>query len=277
MRTLSHYFLSLTIIVLHILLITPALSQESILHAPVIHISDHTAEVIGRKIWLNETGGKLENLIVWNTGETFASLGIGHFIWYPPGHAGPFQESFPALLQFLQNENIVLPPWLHSDSDCPWSTREEFFHKIRSSEMQDLQTLLTYTIPQQTQFLIQRLESALPKILTHVPREEARARVQEQFYRVASTPAGLYALVDYVNFKGEGIALTERYQGQGWGLLQVLQQMPGNSPDTMREFADAAEFVLTRRVKNAPPEHHDLEARWLPGWKNRINTYRETF
>jgi hypothetical protein len=261
--------------VLSVVSISPALSQGATPHSPVIHIPEHEAEVIGQKIWLNETGGKLENLIVWNTGESFASLGIGHFIWYPQGQEGPFQESFPELLQFLQNKNIVLPSWLHPNSDCPWKTKEDFFHKASGVEMHDLQTLLTQTIPQQTQFLIQRLESAVPKILTQLPTEEERVHVQRQFYRVASTPTGLYALVDYVNFKGEGIAPTERYQGQGWGLLQVLQQMPGDSSNPVFEFADAAEIVLTRGVKNAPPERREIENRWLSGWKARLTTYRQ--
>ncbi len=95
-----------------------------------------------------------------------------------------------------------------------------------------------------------------------------------QFHRVAETPQGIYALTDYVNFKGEGISGTERYQGQGWGLLQVLQQMPGNTSDPIMEFADVAECVLTRRIRNAPQKRHAIEARWLPGWEVRIETYR---
>ena len=29
-------------------------------------------------------------------------------------------------------------------------------------------------------------------------------------------------MIDYVNFKGDGLKPTERYKGEGWGLLQVL-------------------------------------------------------
>ena len=49
--------------------------------------------------------------------------------------------------------------------------------------------------------------------------------MQQRFDRVASSAMGCYALVDYVNFKGEGVLATERYAGQGWGLLQVLEGM----------------------------------------------------
>ena len=40
---------------------------------------------IGKRIWQNECGGTADGLTSWNAGENFASLGIGHFIWYPKG------------------------------------------------------------------------------------------------------------------------------------------------------------------------------------------------
>ncbi|MDY0096608.1 MAG: hypothetical protein RBT80_28245 [Candidatus Vecturithrix sp.] len=239
-----------------------------------IRLTSAEAERIGYKIWLNETGGDPAYLIAWNQGETFASLGIGHFIWYPAGQRGPFQESFPELVQFLQNQRVLLPDWLSPMTPCPWATHEDFLQAQHSREMQDLRVLLTHTTAQQVQFIIQRLERALPMIVTSLAAEAERHHVYQQFYRVAGTPHGIYALADYVNFKGEGVAPTERYQGQGWGLLQVLQAMPGTTPDAANEFADAAEFALTRRVRNAPAERQEQEARWLPGWKARINTYR---
>jgi len=102
-----------------------------------------------------------------------------------------------------------------------------------------------------------------------------RANVRRQFERVASTAHGCYALVDYVNFKGEGVLHTERYNGQGWGLLQVLEQMHGtdNGKTAAREFSNSAAAILRRRVQNSPPERH--EARWLPGWLNRVRSYSE--
>ena len=41
----------------------------------------------------------------------------------------------------------------------------------------------------------------------------------------------------------------------------------------LNSFADAAYAVLERRVRNSPPQNN--EARWLAGWRNRINTYRQ--
>ena len=74
-----------------------------------------------------------------------------------------------------------------------------------------------------------------------------------------------------MNFKGEGTKSTERYRGEGWGLLQVLEGMHGEGAGAAREFGDSAAAVLSRRVNNSPPERH--EAQWLPGWKNRVRAY----
>jgi len=66
-------------------------------HAQSIRLSDEQAARIGAKIWQNESGHTIGGLTAWNFGEEFASLGIGHFIWYPAGRRGPFEESFPPL------------------------------------------------------------------------------------------------------------------------------------------------------------------------------------
>jgi len=236
-----------------------------------IQVALRDADIIGQKIWMNEGSAKIENLTVWNKGEDFASLGIGHFIWYPAGRDGRFTETFPALLAFLQQQSIDIPVWLRNTPDAPWNSYEAFKLQEQSQEMTQLRTLLLNTIPQQAQFIIRRLEKALPKMVETLPTEKQRNQVLEQFYRVAETPNGIYALVDYVNFKGEGTALSERYQGQGWGLLQVLENMAGNTANVMEEYAQAAEFVLRRRIQNSSPERN--ESRWFPGWKNRVNTY----
>ncbi|HET9418910.1 MAG TPA: hypothetical protein VFO30_06175 [Chthoniobacterales bacterium] len=206
----------------------------------------------------------------WNAGEDFASLGIGHFIWYPEGKRGPFEESFPQLLAFMQDRGVAVPHWLRSS--CPWSTRSEFERAQSSPEMKELRDLLARAVDLQAEFLVYRLQHALPKMLEESAPAN-RANVQRQFERVGSSAGGCYALVDYVNFKGEGVLHTERYHGQGWGLLQVLEQMQGTSAggSAAAEFSRAAAAILIRRVKNSPPARH--ESRWLPGWLKRVKSY----
>jgi len=236
-----------------------------------IQLAQRDANIIGQRIWMNEGSAKIENLTVWNKGEQFASMGIGHFIWYPPGVEEPYTETFPELIVFLQQQGVETPLWLQTTFDAPWHSYEAFKRLEQSAETQALRSLLANTIPQQVQFIIRRLEKALPKMQASLPTEERRIHLIEQFYRVVQAPNGIYALVDYVNFKGEGTSPKERYRGQGWGLLQVLENMSSHSPNVMVDFANSAEFVLRRRVQNSPPARN--ESRWFPGWRNRIKTY----
>jgi hypothetical protein len=234
-----------------------------------IDISPADAQRIGKRIWQNECGGTISGLTSWNAGENFASLGIGHFIWYPKGQRGPFEESFPKLVSFVAAHGAKLPQFLlpGHNSSCPWNSRAEFQQAIDSPKMKQLRQFLVDTIDLQAQFLIRRLQEALPKMISQAADHE---NLQQQFERVASTPRGCYALVDYVNFKGEGTLATERYRGQGWGLLQVLENMH-DSQSTLDEFAASAKTILRRRVANSPPERG--EARWLPGWLARVDGY----
>jgi hypothetical protein len=237
------------------------------LHA-AIDISSDEARRIGKRIWQNECGGTISGLTSWNVGENFASLGIGHFIWYPKGQRGPFDESFPKLVRFVSAHGAKLPQFLTGhDTFCPWNSRVEFQQAIDSPKMKHLRQFLVDTVDLQAQFLITRLHDALPKMIGETPDRE---NVQRQFNRVAASAQGCYALVDYVNFKGEGTLATERYHGQGWGLLQVLENMQG-AQSALDEFAASAKTVLRRRVANSPPERG--EARWLPGWLVRVDGY----
>src|SRR6202030_3496999 len=152
------------------------------------------------------------------------------------------------------------------------NSRAQFSGAQNSAQMRELRQFLSRTIDLQAQFMVARLQQSLAKMLDEAAPAD-RANVERQFGRVASTPHGCYALVDYVNFKGEGVLHTERYRGQGWGLLQVLEGMTQSDrgPGALEEFSRSARAVLTRRVQNAPAERN--EARWLSGWIHRVNSY----
>jgi len=229
---------------------------------------------IGQKIYLNECSGKKEHLTVWNKGEEFPSFGVGHFIWYPEGKKGPFKESFPELLDFLNKNHVALPDWLEevAPKHSPWKSREEFYRDINSPRMTEFRDFLEATIPYQVDFIINRFKKVFREIIKKAPSAK-KEEVELKFQVLTETRGGWYPLVDYVNFKGEGIYETEQYQGEGWGLLQVLIEMK-DAPageEALVSFRDAAVKVLTKRVQNAPEGRG--EARWLLGWKNRLNTY----
>ena len=236
-------------------------------------VSEEEIQKIGQLIFINECGGKIENLLSWNEGEDFASLGIGHFLWYPKGKESLFQESFPLFLEFLKQNGVKLPRWIEDsqDLDSPWNTREEFIRN-KDYKMTELRELLIETTDLQTVFIIERFKKSVPKLFESAPIE-LHDQIKTQLYRVAYSTMGMYALIDYVNFKGDGTRLTERYKGVGWGLLQVLEEMHGTEADVsaVEDFATAAIKVLKRRASNSPPERN--EKRWIPGWENRIKTY----
>ncbi|HLV77368.1 MAG TPA: hypothetical protein VKY53_05530 [Marinobacter sp.] len=229
---------------------------------------------IGEQVFRNECASRRVCLVHWNEGEAFPSLGIGHFIWYPEGTGGRFTESFPALLAYLSAEGVPLPAWLAEAEGAPWPDRESFLQQAaHSDQVEELRQLLYETRGLQVLFILQRARHSRELVVAAAPAGE-QAVLGRRLDQLVQTPGGAYALLDYVNFKGEGLAPGERYDGEGWGLLQVLQAMDQSPGDTVLEqFRDAAGRVLTRRAELAPASIE--RERWLPGWLKRVETYRE--
>lgn len=246
---------------------------RSVVVSPLsLELSKEEKERIGKKVWKNESGGTIEGLTAWNKGEEFPSLGIGHFIWMPKGVETPFGQSFPEAMNFVKDHGGNWPSWLKPDEPCPWNTRKQFMNEFNGKKLTELRQFLADTVPQQTDYLIDRLERALPRILEKEKDNPAlQQKVQDRFYRVLNSgPAGVFALVDYVNFKGEGLELIPSYNNISWGLRQVLEGMK-DTDNPVKDFSDSAKDVLTRRVDNSPPERN--EKQWLKGWHNRVERY----
>jgi len=242
-----------------------------------LDLSNDESTLIGQLIFQNECASEITCLTSWNKGEDFASLGIGHFIWYPKGvkeSEKRFDESFPKLLAWMQGNGVEIPLWLLNNQGNPWRSRQQFEKNRNTQRMLLLRAFLIKTRTLQIEFITNRLNHALPLILSYATPEN-RDHIKQQFQYVAHSPMGFYALIDYVNFKGEGIKLSERYQGLGWGLLQVLKHMHSSQPglQAIQDFSASATFILTRRVHLSPPSRH--ENRWLPGWKKRVQTYND--
>jgi hypothetical protein len=234
-------------------------------------LSTSQKAAIGRKIWQNECAGSVPGLTTWNDGEEFPSLGIGHFIWYPAGFKGRFNETWPQFIAFAKQRGVS-PPALALEKHSPWRSKAEFQKDFNSPRLSTLRKWLSENVTLQTDFIIVRSRAALPKILAAAPASE-KARIEANYHKVATTPQGTYALIDYVNFKGDGTLATERYKGMGWGLMQVLGGMK-NVPTgaaAATEFAASAKRMLSRRIANSPPERG--EKRWETGWHNRCASY----
>ncbi|CAA6827714.1 MAG: Unknown protein [uncultured Thiotrichaceae bacterium] len=238
--------------------------------------SRHELRQIGQKIFVNEAGGDRSKLVHWNYGENFGAMGIGHWTWYPAGKTRyRYGNTFPGLLSFMETKGVQLPQWLKVAKvrGAPWANRSQLMRAKNTHQVRELEQLLHNTKDIQAEYIIQRAKRAMPRLVKTSPGP-LRSRVSQNLHAVSNSPGGWYALVDYVNFKGEGLNRRGGYRGQNWGLLQVLENMqpaPAGQP-ALNNFATSAMQVLQRRVRNSPPSRG--ESRWLTGWSNRINTYR---
>ena len=264
-----------TLIFLGMLIVLAGSTVKSNAQSFIIRrLSQQEIDQIGEKIYENECALKEENLITWNVGEEFMSLGIGHFIWYPAKGRKIFVGSFVKFLEYVKNSGGKIPRWLDKKPipACPWSSRGIFLSAKSDGRLIELKSFLIKTKSLQAAFIIKRLEEALLLILKYLP-EGRRERIAFQLDRLVSMPSGIYVLADYTNFKGLGITPSEYYRGRGWGLLQVLEGMRSSdqAPDAVREFVRSANAVLKDRVKNSPSGRN--EQKWLPGWQKRVNSY----
>ncbi len=251
----------------------------SFFYADEMILTKAQEEYIAQKVWQNEGAGLDKYLIHWNDGEDFISLGIGHFIWFPKDHTERFREVFPLVLEYMQKRGVVLPNWLTPQSDCPWDDKISF---MRAKEAKDVKYMRLFhfidtTRTYQAGYMAHRLQRALPAMLETIDDNDTRALIKDRFHAILlNTDAsinehGLYVLLDYVNFKGEGTLKSERDRGEGWGLLQVLENMDADDSNRFKAFSDSAKAMLERRIKNSPKERG--ESRWRAGWFKRLDTY----
>lgn len=216
---------------------------------------DHVAD----KIWMNECNKSIAGLTTWKKGEDFASLGIGHFIWYSESKIDRYEETFPALVAYLEKEGFPAPS--SAKGKCPWTSRDQFYQEINSAKMEELRDYLIATKGAQVKFIIERLD----RTAMDFPKE-----VIAVYETLKKDDKGLFALIDYLNFKGSGLSKSEQYQGEGWGLVQVMKDM---KEYTLQAFIESAKNRLSMRVKNSPPERK--EQQWLKGWISRVERYFE--
>jgi hypothetical protein len=251
----------------------------SMLFGVDIKLTKSQADFIAKKVWQNEGASKDKYLIWWNDGEDFASLGIGHAIWFPKNHTEMFREVFPMMVEFMQKRGVDMPSWLTPQSDFPWQSKEELNRakKYNTKKYKELFSFLKSTFSHQAEFMAERMVNALPQMLSTIKSPKKAKIIERRFnhilYKKDGTidERGLYILIDYTNFKGEGTLKSERYKGQGWGLLQVLEHLDESAEDKYKAFANSAKAMLDRRIKNSPPARG--EERWRRGWSVRLDTY----
>lgn len=247
--------------------------------AQAMALPDREISQIANKIYQNECASKPENLLHWNQNESFASIGIWHFIWFSKATTSTdlrFEEQFPEVVRFISDYQplAVELAWLRNKA--PWSTKTEFMAFKKSAKSQVFKDWLLQTKALQAKFIVQRFQGRAKSLgLLNDANSDKVAQIFQQMMQRSKTR---FALIDYVNFKGWGDNPKERYQGQGWGLLQVLEQMVMLNPsmemsqDTLLSvYIDAGKKVLESRIKNASPLKN--EEAWRAGWFKRIENY----
>lgn len=173
------------------------------------------------------------------------------------------------------DECSSLPIWLNNLQPfaAPWQSKQEFDEAQQTERMIALRQWLIDTAPEQARYIVASFSARWNKL--QLPAEQ-KAPLTELLQRLVQTSQGLFAVVDYHNFKGLGSNPRERYDGEGWGLVQVLtdiSQQPdsADATDLLARFSKATAERLERRVRNSPPERN--EARWLEGWHARVADY----
>lgn len=237
--------------------------------------SKQDLDAIGDRIFRNETDGDASKLLRWNAKGNFADLGIGHMVWYPTNQRGPYTETFPSFLKYVQSKNVPLPTWLANrpNDGGPWASQADFERAKDDKQMRELANFLQKTTGLQAGFMAEQLRRNMPNMVQTLPAQYRQAAL-DNFQIMEKTPGGLYPMLDYMVFQGAGTSVNERYNGHGWGLLQVLLNMERVQPgaNALAEFMRSAGDSITHRVAAAPADLH--EARMLATWQTRVRTYK---
>ena len=239
-----------------------------------VELSSAQQTQLANKIEQRETAGKDENLTYWSKHESFPSFGIGHFIWLPEDSKVSFQQTFPELIRYLSTKSIP-PDWVTNLSPfiLPWQTRQQFYANFEGRKLSQLRGWLKQTKQLQAEFIFQRFLTQVNKAKSTLDLSQQRS-VEKQLKRLTDSSEGLFAIIDYANFKGVGNNKLEVYQDGdkhlGWGLIDVLLAMHDTSENSLNNFVQSAKFVLKRRANLSEQQ---TEKRWLKGWYHRLDSY----
>lgn len=213
-----------------------------------------------QEIFKNEAGGNRQNLTFWSGKEGFASLGLNHYLWAPSAEAASKHgQTFPNFIKYAQSRGVNPPQWMLETTYLPWATREAFYQaKVnKDPKMAELQKFIEDTMSLQAEFSIDRAEKAYARIQSDYP--ELMPKVEALF----KTKQGVFAFIDYVNFKGEGFGGSD----SGYGLVQVLRGMKlSDDKSPVQSFEESAKRALGNRS-----DAH----KFIDGWALRIDRYSQ--
>lgn len=238
---------------------------------PISFLEGLDLEACGEKLFQNEAGGKLENLVFWSEKELFPSVGIAHFIWIPSHLNTSFKDSFGPFLSYCEKNGIGLPEWIGKTKEHPWKDRTDFLNDQERPAL--LKQFLQDHFAIQFQYVLEQFFHVLPTLLKSLKEEYPEA--EEYVGTLLATPKGFFALYDYVSFKGMGLYPQASYGGINWGAKQVLERalQMNWKEEPLHSFIQAAKDTLQNRVNHAPEEKKEIEKSYLKGWFARLDRY----
>ncbi len=150
-------------------------ANKRIQGAPDLNLTREQLLSVADKIFKNETGGSINELVAWNDGENFPSLGIGHFTWFKAsGGRSGFGDSLPEMVAYYRKQGIKLPKILEENRFSPWQSKSELMAKKARGD-KDIQELISFfdsTRDIQVMFIYERLKSSLDKMLNASSNKE---------------------------------------------------------------------------------------------------------
>lgn len=287
---------------------------------------------LGEVLYKNEANCQTQHLTHWGKNEEFPSLGLPHAIWYNQNASKKYQEQFPELIRYIKknlkaHEKVQLswPSLLLANplKPAPWNSRETF------KQIQEISLLIEATLdssqlvniknkhPQhydsayqlfeirhflsnpivlrlQAKYVVEKTFFSLHRILAvnQIQSPLTTQTLYSQIQRLLASQEGVLSLVDYLNFKGEGLRNSELtpVNHYPWGLKTVLELMPQikhkiesctakikNDPHCANnQFAEAALCSLQRLAYHSGiPDSAEQTQRYLwlnGGWKTRVET-----
>lgn len=230
-----------------------------------------------------DTGGLgSSGITMWNSGEDFLSLGIGHFLWMPEKlfEDSPYQQSFKSFLEYyverfgLEAIPAQLQKLFFDENGqvkaMPWNSKKEFDAQFDSGDLVAIRSFLNKkeNVIAQVDFILDRMKKNIAQIVKESKNPEGTLA----YITELTTEGGdkLFPLIDYVNFKGDGLSPEDKKVVDGkeirWGLKQVLElavEKKNDQPDRKASdiFPDAAVLTLSKR-----PDYQ----KWREGWRSRI-------
>jgi len=178
---------------------------------------------IGKQIWQNESNGTVAGLTAWNAGKLRFTWNWAFYL-VPEACVARSKKAFQNCSRSCEN--------VTGDSGVPISRplAQELARRI-FQRAQIQRKCGTATISRAHNRCAGAIHVArLPTIARQDARMKPRRQIaplwSAQFARVASTSHGCYALVDYVNFKGEGVTYRTLSRRR-LGITPSLEQMHG--------------------------------------------------